>query len=36
MENQKEVNVYKIAKSLIVGFIVGFVLYKFVTVIVLN
>lgn len=36
MENQKEVNVYKIVKSFIVGFVIGFALYKFITVVVLN
>ena len=36
METQKEVNVYKIIKSFIVGFIIGFALYKFITVVVLN
>ncbi|GIQ59881.1 hypothetical protein Flavo103_30170 [Flavobacterium collinsii] len=36
METKKEVNVYKITKSFIVGFIIGFALYKFITVIVFN
>lgn len=36
METKKEVNVYKIAKSFIVGLIIGFALYKFITVIVFN
>ncbi len=36
METQKEVNVYKIIKSLIVGFIIGVALYKFITVVVFN
>ncbi len=34
METKKEVNVYKIAKSFVVGFAVGFSLYKFFTLIV--
>ncbi|CAA9203545.1 hypothetical protein FLA105534_04725 [Flavobacterium bizetiae] len=35
METKKEINVYKIAKSFVVGFIIGFALYKFVTIILL-
>jgi len=33
MENKKEINIYKIAKSFVVGFLIGFALYKFITVI---
>lgn len=34
METKKEINAYKIAKSFVVGFIIGFALYKFITVVI--